>query len=264
MCNYLGIQIFNALPNATAGPLTTKCKEVLGLNRRRLAGDGEGEDDEKPIDAFALSVEFGPGSFVNQTTKAVEMANEAASHAAEASYFALMGTAMLQNEMKADGTPMEAKLESLASTVNAIAAKLGLDDTNDQTNSTKSKSRKEDNMFDRNLIDLDQMEADETELVMDESLDTSVLSIESKLDSTAVEVDGIKVRIEKMEKTMERMERAMNEKAERMELVMNEKVEGMERAMNEKVERMEQAMNEKVERMERAMNEKLAEILSKL
>ena len=263
MSNYLGIQIFNALPDATAGPLTPKCQEVLGLNRRRLEGDDGGDEDNstRPIELFALSVEFGAQSFVNQTAKAAEMAAEAANNAIDARDSTLP-LLTLQNEMNADQTAMETKLESLADTINAIAAKLGLDDTNDQTNSTKSKSRKEENMFERDLIDLDQMETDETELAMDKSLDTSVLSIESKLDSTAVEVDEIKVRIEKMEKTMERMERVMNEKV-RMEQVMNEKVERMEQVMNEKVERMEQVMNEKV-KMERTMNEKLTEILSKL
>lgn len=254
MSNYLGIQIFNALPDAKAGPLTTKCKEVLGLNRRRLEGDEEGDEDNgiNPIEEFQLFVTFGAQSIVNQTKKAAEMAQEAAYYAEEASQHALTGSLTLQDTMSADKTAMQTILGNLADTVNAIALKLGLDDTNDQTNSTNSKSRKEENMFERDLIDLDQMEADETEFAMNESLDTSVLSIESKLDSTAVEVDEIKVRIEKMEKTMERMERAMNEKLK------------MEQAMNENVERMEQAMNEKVERMERAMNEKLTEILSKL
>ena len=75
MSNFLGIQIFNALPGTRTGPLSSTCQNILGVSGRRLEGGG-GIDDYPSLEGFNLEVEYNSDSFVEKQDMSINNEEE--------------------------------------------------------------------------------------------------------------------------------------------------------------------------------------------
>lgn len=68
MCNYLGIQMMSAWPDARVSPLSSVCRRILGVGSRRLQEEGS-----PPLpELFTLSVDWGADSVVGKQDTILE------------------------------------------------------------------------------------------------------------------------------------------------------------------------------------------------
>ena len=70
IANYLGVQIISNLPGATTSPLSSLCRQLLGLSGRRLE-DGTNEDQNDA--PFNIEAFWGKKSVVMQQRASMEM-----------------------------------------------------------------------------------------------------------------------------------------------------------------------------------------------
>ena len=73
IANYLGVQIISRFPDTTTGPLSSLCRQLLGLNGRRLEDGTEGHQNDAP---FNIKVAWGNRSIVKQQQASMEMESD--------------------------------------------------------------------------------------------------------------------------------------------------------------------------------------------
>ena len=228
MSNYLGIQIFNALPDATADPLDSKCRGVLGLPSRRLE---EGDEENNP---YNLGVTWGSDSFVSKISQQTE----------------------ILDNLKENWGDLKSKVDGIAKAVEVIKVRLPTVSDPKEGGAGKSKPRskakkhKADNndivedtdaeeqsniehhLFERNLLETVDYVSNESDIdekidEMTEKLDsveseikTANIALNSKVESMKGEVDAIKGKVDSMESKVDSMESnvdLMESKVERIE-----------------------------------------------
>jgi len=217
MSNFLGIQIFTALPDATADPLDSKCRGILGLSGRRL----EEGDKENP---FNLGVTWGSDSFVSKISQQTEI---------------LENLKEKWDDLQSKWDNLQSKLDGITQSVEDVKdrlptvsdpneggagkskprpkAKKHKVDNNDVVEDTdaEDQSNIEHHLFERNLLDTvdyvsNESDIDEKMDEMTEKLDsveseikTANDALNAKVESMKGEVDAIKGKVEKIENSIE-------------------------------------------------------------
>ena len=192
MSNFLGVQIFTALPGATSDPLSSKCRKILGLSGRRLQ-----EDDED--DPYNLNVQWGVESFISKIGQQTEM---------------------LEN-LKDDWNDLQSKLDGIALAVEDVQARLPTVLDPKDSGAEKSKKRpkakkqkvevaEEDRLFGRTLLDKEGTEG--LQKILEEVLKKGELvgEIKGKVDSMESKVDLIETDIADMKGRMDTIEGKMD------------------------------------------------------
>lgn len=195
MSNFLGVQIFTALPGATSDPLSSKCRKILGLSGRRLQ-----EDDED--DPYNLNVQWGAESFISKIGQQTEM---------------------LEN-LKDDWNDLQSKLDGIVLAVEDVQARLPTvldpkDSGSGKSKKPKAKKHKvevaeEDRLFGRDLLDEEDVSLGEEALTKGD-LD----SVENEIKTANAAFESMKGRMDRMEDKMDTIIEMMTQRLDREKLV---------------------------------------------
>lgn len=179
MSNFLGVQIFTALPGATSDPLSSKCRKILGLSGRRLQ-----ENDED--DPFNLNVQWGVESFISKISQHTEMLED----------------------LKEKWNDLQSKLDGIGLAVEDVQARLPTvldpkDSGSGKSKKPKAKKQKvevaeEDRLFGRDLLDEEDVSSGEEALTKGD-LD----SVENEIKTANAAFESMKGRMDRMEDKMD-------------------------------------------------------------
>lgn len=217
MSNFLGIQIFTALPDATADPLDSKCRGILGLSGRRLE---EGDEESIP---FNLGVTWGSDSFVSNISQQTEI---------------LKNLKEKWDDLQSKWDNLQSKLDGIAQSVEDVKDRLLSDpneggagkskprpkakkhkvDNNDVVEDTdaEEQSNIEHHLFERNLLDTvdyvsNESDIDEKMDEMTEKLDSVESEIKTANDVLNAKVESMESKVDSMESKVEKIESSIED-----------------------------------------------------
>ena len=205
MSNFLGIQIYDALPDVTAGRLSPRCSALLGLDsNRRLT-----EQEDLP---FSLDVVFGSESFPNQVSQVLKKENEIQ----ETQLVMMEAIVDIQKELDNDHKDSKSKKSKKAKGEKAEESQ---DDESD--------------LFERRLTGIEEMVTKIEEVV------TSVNDVRIEAKETSNEMKSRVEKIEEVASSVEEVKTSVHktdDKVSRME----DKVEKIERSIEDIKEMLSQ------------------------
>lgn len=204
MSNFLGIQIYDALEGVTAGRLSDRCSELLGLNpNRRLA-------DQQENLPFALDVVFGTDSFPIQVSQVLAQEDEIKE--TQLIMMAKEEEILIDVEsIKERATDMYNNQQVMMKALSDIQNELDITRKDSKTKkSKKAKAEKKDSdIFNRGLLhddesvieamakSVDQIKTDVKELMGNKVAESEEIKL---MRSKVEEIEG---KVDKMEKSME-------------------------------------------------------------
>ena len=218
--NYLGLQFFAAFYNTTVASLSTRCREVLGI-------DSNGRRLNNGLQLFDLDVNWGPLSIQGVVEESMKLEKEILMRENESM------DKLEALEMKEDN--IRDTLDAMMANVNSIMMKLDMDPVvPDPLNDSKSKKSKkakqakpevpdesyESDLFTRNLLAVEEVMNDKFDM-----MESKVESIESKVESIDVKVGSVESQgksIEGQVKSIEGQVKSIESKVESMEKTMEE------------------------------------------
>jgi len=217
MSNYLGIQIFKAFPGAKTGPLSPKCKKILGVG---------GGNNAQSLQPFSLDVEWTNDSFVGQ--QEVILANNDQS--------VTMMDRLGESEER--DNQLQQSLHRIDLAVAAIEKKLDIVPDPKISKSKKSKKSKavkpnsdagevqeeeeeSTGIFERKLLETGGVGDEKAEVDNDEmkrsivAMERKLNSVEKEIKTTGIamkdEVKGIKEEVKGMKGKVDKIEKSMEE-----------------------------------------------------
>ena len=218
MSNFLGNQIFNALPGTRTAPLTSTCRNLLGVSGRRLEEGGG-------VEPFSLEVEFLPNSFIDKQDTIIE--NEEEIIKKENEILKNEKDMMKElNDIEDKEIEMIKKIDNMMSAMAAIQIKLDMDPTIDvdpkvdNNKSKKPKAKKpkagkdddpNEDLFNRKLLTASDDEMKRTIEAMEGKLDSVENKMTGKVESMESKVDKIEDKVESMENKVDKIEQSIED-----------------------------------------------------
>ena len=234
--NYLGLQFFAAFYNTTVASLSTRCREVLGI-------DSNGRRLNNGLQLFDLDVNWGPLSIQGVVEESMKLEKEILMRENESM------DKLEALEMKEDN--IRDTLDAMMANVNSIMMKLDMDPVvPDPLNDSKSKKSKkakqakpevpdesyESDLFTRNLLAVEEVVKDKFNM-----MESKVESIESKVGSMEGKIESMGGKIESMKSqgnSIGGQVKSIESKVESIE----GKVESIEKTMEELKDMLSQLM----------------------
>ena len=210
MCNFLGIQIFNAI-GAEAGRLSERCSALLGLNPNRRLNE---QSDDLP---FSLDVDFGPNSFPNQISQVLVKEKEIED--AQQTMMATEAEILIDvDRIREQATKMYKNQQVMMNALSDIQKELIDHKDSKSKKSKKAKGEKaeeaqddKDDLFDRRLLAGDGLMIKKMVEEIASSVKEVKTEVKESIDEVKTSVHKVDDKVARMEEKVERIERSIED-----------------------------------------------------
>ena len=212
MSNFLGIQIYDALPGVTAERLSPRCSSLLGLDpNRRLAE----QSDDLP---FSLDVDFGPKSFPNQISQVLVKQDEIKE--TQQTMMATEAEILIDMErIQVRANDIYNNQQVMMDTLSNIQKELDIDHKDSKSKqSKKAKGEKaeearddESDLFERRLLASDGLMIKEMVEQIASSVKEVKTEVKESIDEVKTSVHIIDDKVARMKEKVEKIERSIED-----------------------------------------------------